>query len=849
MTVQAPYIPEVSISKLKFDHEINADNYIETIKNFVQEYNERKCGTGDTNEVKWYKLIEEELFNCGISLLIYGQIAIAPSKALQPFLQDVSNYDETKYNVAIFYYCKENSVFVVTTNMAYLLIKNIQDSEFPIKIAKRLLDEKGMKNFGIKPLFTRVANRDEIRKAGNEYKTDPIDEPSILKRFQGRLRRFASIRKLNCFAKQGPVINVEILPGSVRFKAKIKTETFPKFIEHLNKIDTGVKTKGTDGKDEDDTDAFRSYTEKVQSKLKDDLEYNFCNSLKKCIQGGESNFLKNFEMMHKETTAFLNATEFKIFVGKKWFNIAKVPTLKLILKIIQSKGNTMFQNIQKVEDVDAECSNFQWELDQIAISFKHKSRSIKQVLLKYMEGILSNNGQIYYRENGDWYFSSQDYFRLVHKRSIICLQKYLKPREQYSATLTEVWNDDDDEGVYNDQYMAKSNFLVGDKSLTKTMEIFDLLRHDDNRTYLYHVKKGFTNSARIAQEQLCNSVLVVTNHFRNHNRQILRDLYNRIKIKYDKNTKKIPEFCDSFDKFQDLFDRTKMKEIVFVYAVKSKSEENDDEGSDLPKKKTCKAKKIVCTLALERQLKVAISTSEIKDALEKIDQNRKDFVLLTEKLQTSDYGQLSKLIFDRLVQLEYIIDSDEEKGSVSSSMIWADAKNFKYSTLKLLNKMIYAMLRPYRTYFTSLSAKLSIDKMRAAVERHSFQFRICDIRGIKGKKKIISKKPQKLQKLKFRSHKASTSKNAPRRKGANVKSHTSAKNGGPSSENIMPSDTKTILKRKSITNNLPKSNNIRKRIRTVNLINETSSPQSRQTDAPTPENIKKTENGNILNHT
>lgn len=718
-------IPEVSITKVIFDCEVNESNYIEIIKKYVNEYNVKHELEGS----KQYGIVDDDASNTLFSLLIYRQIATDSSKVLKPFLQDLSNYQETKYNIAIFYYCEKNAIYALTTNAAWRLIQSIRDCEFSRKIAKRLLDEKGMKAFGINPLYSKVAKCDESRKAGGEHRTDPIDEPNILTNFQARLRKNASIRRLNCFAKKGNVINVGIKLGSVRFQSNLRTETFPIFIEHLNRIDQGLPTYvyGTENLIEEDTDAFKSYTEKVKPSLKVDLDTLVCNSFKNHIQGVDNHFASNFSMMHRETTAFLNATKFRIHVGKEKFDIDLPPTLEEVLKFISDEQNSAFENIRNVEDIEGECPNFLNELNRIEISFNCGSRRIKQPLYNYVEGIASKDGEVYYRANGgEWYSSSKDYFAAVHNRTIDCLNM---PTGSCSTQLTEVWKDKVDEDKYNDLYHSIPNFVVGDECLTTTMELFDLLHHDPVKkiTYLYFVKKGFNNAARIAQEQLCNAILVITNHFRNINRSILENLHNKIQKRYlSRYKREMPEFCDTFKKFESLFDRTILREINFVYAVKSCS--NFTYGKLNNK-----------NLNSEKRLKVRIKVTDLELKLNALIQGKIE--QLTVELKPDGIAYLSQTIFDQLVKEEFVVNSDGENGWVSSLLIWADRTNFKYSkeSTEECDDIIFDMLLEYRTCFKSLSAKLSVDKMRAAVEKHKkFKFRIFDLKLIKDNKSKLA---------------------------------------------------------------------------------------------------------------
>lgn len=135
-------LPVISISKVRLPKE--------HIKQIIAEYNGNLNHTKKAKKTKKkqkpeYAAIDKDLINTSISKAnfdVYVQTVVNRSKVMGSLLGFTNNdgrYMETRYNIAIFYYCPDNSVYVITTNSAWTLVQNYRDPEFPQRIADRLL--------------------------------------------------------------------------------------------------------------------------------------------------------------------------------------------------------------------------------------------------------------------------------------------------------------------------------------------------------------------------------------------------------------------------------------------------------------------------------------------------------------------------------------------------------------------------------------------------------------------------------------------------------------------------------------------------------------------------------------
>lgn len=749
-------LPVISISKVR----VNAtEDPKSSIKQIISEYNAEQNKTKRPE----YEAVDTDLSEhlnipMNMDVDIYVQTVCNRSKvmgSLISFNNDDDRYMETRYNIAIFCYCPDNSVYVITTNSAWTLVQNYRNPEFPQRIADRLLTLDGPKDRSNKPLFSDISKMSERRKVGNKSITDALDEPHISLNYAARLRENASIYNLNCFqtiTNKSPPVNVLINYGSVRFQCLIKTDTLQKLIEHLHTIYKKEPTQTTDNKEEEDSSVYKQYLRVPEPQVKTVLDVNLEENLRKSIQENDDDAMENYELMHLKMDEFLDATEFKLKnkKNKEEIVISEVPNLKLVIKKLRQ--DPIFDRIRN------RGNDFRKELKHIYISFKGRTHDpIEEQLLNFLEGIIVCNHLYYFRVFKKWYYVSEDFYRQIQDEFVLYLRNCLLDNKN-KAHLKHPWKDDMHEGPYNDGYMGEENFLVGDRTLTADthIEIFDLLYYDSTNkiTYLYHVKDGFNQSTRVAQDQLCNAALIVHKHFSNKNEKILKKFHEQIKTNYKKYNEKngtnynVPDVFAKFEDFEKLLSNP--GKLVFVYAVRTSSPDISETGNAMEPNKT---------LTLERNLKNKIDQFEIAKSIKLLQSSVKKTLAKGLEInlnQNENYDDLSKDLFEKLILQNYLtkIDNGSDsvpKAYVNSSLLLATKEEFSISkdTSNSINGIIYnKILRPYRTYFKSLTAKLSVIKMKKQIEgTYNYKFKICEIMGEKTINSSQSKQKRKSDEL------------------------------------------------------------------------------------------------------
>lgn len=723
-------LPEISITKVRLPKN-------ETIKGIIIKYNTKLNKTKKKKRTKKkqrpeYVALEQDIIQTlkiNMKLDVYVQKFGYRSKVLGSlfhFKAEDGRYKEIRCNIAIFCYFND-SIYAITTNSAWKLVQNYRDPEFPQRIAARLLDKGGPKDYSKKPLFSQILKTSQRRRKGKKSTLDALNEPHISLNYVACLRENASIYDLDCFDKKTKMspVNVSINYGSIRFQCAIKIDSLSQLIEHLHKIYNGDPTCTTKREEEEDSITYKQYLQVADEEVKTDLNRILLENLRKSIQNNDDNAMENFELMHILMDEFLDATQFTLISKKvkRKIEVDSVPNLKLVIKVLRDKSKTMFDGIRNA----VQLQKFQDELSNIRINFKGKPDENEDLLWNFLEGMVTYNHLYYFRAVKNWFYISEDYYRHIQDEFVECLKDKLLDYDE-EAQLKLEWKAHMDEEAYNNEYRGEENFLVCDRNLMKDtfIEVFDLLFYNSSTktTYLYHVKNGFDQSTRVAQDQLCNAATIVQSFFKSKDNRILKQFHDKILKNYEDYNEKhgtshtVPAILAKFDKFKEIMGEP--KRLVFVCALKSNK------------------------LRKEQNLQNKIVLNNIENVIENLPKRNRTTLAEGLGCDSTEPDELSKNLFDKLIQSQYITEIDNENSTVreadvNSSLVLTTKIDFQttYNLRKTANNIICdEILRPYRTHFMSLIAKFSVIKMKKEIEgKYNYTFKICEIMG-DNKKKI-----------------------------------------------------------------------------------------------------------------
>jgi len=154
-------------------------------------------------------------------------------------------------------------------------------------------------------------------------------------------------------------------------------------------------------------------------------------------------------------------------------------------------------------------------------------------LLKWLTGEIEYDGKRYFKFDGAWYKYLNDFIQEIELRVENVLNRIGNQEDLPN------WIASDNEGIYNEGFRIKSDFLVCDKVQYKGIEICDFMKMENDSIKLYHVKKGWGQSIRIVYSQIMNGIRFFSEIRNNDDPQIeiqLRTYYNSIKQRHYQNT-------------------------------------------------------------------------------------------------------------------------------------------------------------------------------------------------------------------------------------------------------------------------------------------------------------------------
>lgn len=217
--------------------------------------------------------------------------------------------------------------------------------------------------------------------------------------------------------------------------------------------------------------------------------------------------------------------------------------------------------------------------------------------LKGLEGeIILSNGEHFFHVKEEWMQPRLDFFASLHRDFAERLGRSLiRPEhELWGGHLPLPWighqkdedakDREDVEGKYNLSYVDKPHFIVGDKATPRSIEIFDLLFHDENngRIYLIQVKATFGGGSRAAAFQIMCAADAIR-AIRSGDVAWLQELVQELKTKNPAAYKGFIKWGGKEDpqqKLLNLIQHTPSKNIIFVYAIadtRAKSHHLEDE--------------------------------------------------------------------------------------------------------------------------------------------------------------------------------------------------------------------------------------------------------------------------------
>lgn len=752
--------PVMSIYKLKFEPENSEPT--EYIRSLINKHNKKEIELAlkrknkvlaklnrESITTKEYHLVESDKIvklnaeneHTGFQMVTYTQTIAFLPKFTRCYLDD-EDERESHVNAIIFYFNSEK-VFAVTKRNSWHVVRSAvsHKCKFPQKIAARLLSEEGSKSYSEIQIVGDNRAATYVRK--NPKPTDSL-EPVIYTYFIASLRPDASLRGLDIFDGDKRMkknnINVNIGLGYVRIEKEFTPTEWFRIIAHLSLIDEGIATKTTGNQDEKPTEAFLQYLQQVVDATRDELNKELYRILFNVYHKNDLSEFQ-FELSHSFSKDFYLSSKYKLSYGNEVFFFNHRPSLKEVLESIDTLPNAFKyfnqnRTIQKNELKPIE--KFERIINKLKFGFLLDNRKDandfhEENLINFIEGNAFYEGRLHWRVLNKWCYLYDDYYKIVHRQYLRCLQKDLLPTNK-PAQLKVPWEKGEEEHDFAKKYYMNEKlpgYILGDrvKPDPHKVEIFDLLFIDPceshkNRVFLYHIKKGFDGETRVASQQLLTSLETILRSSSSMRGDYVEDWYDALLQKYYPNEPRPAVLC-SLTQF-----KIALNDATMVLALRA-----DLDFCEPPSSKTFfpESGKIQKSLHLEKLLKEKVTI----DDLEKNLRRKSAFKRLESAFPTaasSDVKQriqdIAKQILEYLKELDYVDGQNE----ATSKLIYSTETAFKSDFKQYMNAnsaaTVYSRLLPeYQTRFKSLIAKLQLLRTKKEVEGNGRIFKICEIFG------------------------------------------------------------------------------------------------------------------------
>jgi len=185
----------------------------------------------------------------------------------------------------------------------------------------------------------------------------------------------------------------------------------------------------------------------------------------------------------------------------------------------------------------------------------------KDTLIAHVLGDVSFNDKKYFFIDKAWYHIKEEFMSILND---FC-QSFISTN--YIENLDITWNYPEEvENDYNYKYLNNENTIVLDKITPENIEACDILKWDDDKLYLIHVKAGFGNTMR----DLCSQIAISASRVSQDlitSKEYINKIYSSLENKIGGEA-----YFDAIGKQTETYNRETFlqlfeKEIVFVLAV------------------------------------------------------------------------------------------------------------------------------------------------------------------------------------------------------------------------------------------------------------------------------------------
>lgn len=183
-------------------------------------------------------------------------------------------------------------------------------------------------------------------------------------------------------------------------------------------------------------------------------------------------------------------------------------------------------------------------------------------------GEIDFDGKKYFKLDNSWYL----YRNSLDEHLNLFFQNF-DFENHLPLDLLKCWTEES-EGVYNESFKNNQDFIVGDRTYLKLIEMADLIKVTSERIYFYHIKKGLGQDTRVLINQINNAARYLTYFKDEEDNAGLRSYYQSISNKhYNGNAITLNDKGNlseiSEENFIELFKSGRKFTFVFAYSSDS----------------------------------------------------------------------------------------------------------------------------------------------------------------------------------------------------------------------------------------------------------------------------------------
>jgi uncharacterized protein (TIGR04141 family) len=509
------------------------------------------------NDKSYKKQQQNRVYSDSFDTAVYYQLTDLNPKwkdFLGDFLtdgQELSKKGQGKVeSFVLFIQQKEtNTIYVLAGGYGYFAVQDIIDNDFGIDILSRLIqrEDRSIKAVREVSVIGNILGTTKFfRKDFNLYENDgfgkiyqelraQIDEEIVFKYFGLSKDEF----------KTGPVC---IAKASFKINKSLTSEEFTQLVVGCNEIVRDLEAIAINAVEK---------LGRSEKTLKEILNKELGNQL--WSRFSDPTYDIDFDLCHPEYEKYLTSSEYEVRKG-----YSKYSFFGHRFETSLVDADMIFNEMKKSPPATEE------EFLNLIASFRIYSfdeaglEQTKGSFLEHLFGDVSHNGTRYFYVNKTWYRIDNAFICDLNDACVDFAKNH-----SIIDILDEPWNPREiSENAYNSLYIGKESTIVLDKITPEGIEPCDILKWDEEKVYLIHVKAGFGNSIR----ELCSQIIIAATRItadRKGNNDYLKKVYGHIKAKSGSAD---PYFNSVAQQIQDVSEEQFIKlftgkKPVFVFAI------------------------------------------------------------------------------------------------------------------------------------------------------------------------------------------------------------------------------------------------------------------------------------------